>query len=43
MNLIESGDVSWNDPNASKLLKDAVWGQLPKASGQLRIKKSNKS
>ncbi|MFT2789509.1 replication endonuclease [Serratia sp. T13T92] len=43
MNLIESGDVSWDDPDVSKVLKDAVRGQSPKAGRQQRIKNRNKS
>ncbi|WP_447883987.1 replication endonuclease [Serratia fonticola] len=43
MNLIEIGDVSWNDPDVAKVLRDAIREQSPKASGQLRIKNCNKS
>lgn len=43
MNLIESGDVSWDDSDVARVLKNAVRGQSPKASGQQRIKNSNKS
>ncbi|CAI1941116.1 Bacteriophage replication gene A protein (GPA) [Serratia quinivorans] len=43
MNLIECGDVSWNDPDVVSVLRDAVKGQSPKASGELRAKSLNKS
>ncbi|MNG96354.1 hypothetical protein D3C73_340770 [compost metagenome] len=43
MKLIEGGDVSWNDPDVTKVLKDAVREQSQKASGQQRIKNRNKS
>jgi len=43
MNLIESGDVSWNDPDVAKVLRDAVRAQSPKANRQQRIKNCNKS
>lgn len=43
MNLIESGDVSWDDPDVAKVLRDVIREQSPKASGQLRIKNRNKS
>lgn len=43
MNLIESGDVSWDDPDVARVLRDAVRSQSPKACGQLRIKNRNKS
>lgn len=42
MNLIESGD-SWNDPDVARVLKDAVRGQSPEASGKQLIKNRNKS
>ncbi|MEL5681247.1 replication endonuclease [Serratia nevei] len=42
MNLIESGEVSWNDSDVAKVLKDVVGGQSPKASGPQRIKNCNK-
>ncbi len=34
MNLIESGDVSWNDADVAKTLRDAIRGQLPKDNHQ---------
>ncbi|MNI42060.1 Bacteriophage replication protein GPA [compost metagenome] len=34
MNLIESGDVSWNDADVAKTLRDAIRGQSPKANHQ---------
>ena len=43
MNLIESGDVSWNDPDVAKVIRDAVRGQSPKACGQQHIKNRNRS
>lgn len=43
MNLIEGGNVSWNDADVAKTLRDAIRGQSPKASGPQRIKSCNKS
>ncbi|CAI1948087.1 Uncharacterised protein [Serratia fonticola] len=43
MKLIESGDVSRDDSDVARVIKDAVRGQSPKASGQQRIKIRNKS
>jgi hypothetical protein len=43
MNLIESGDVSWDDPDVAKVIKDAVREQSPKSSGQQLIKNRNNS
>lgn len=43
MKLLESGDVSWNDPDVAKVLWDVIREQSPKASGQLRIKNRNNS
>ncbi|NTY88729.1 hypothetical protein FCH33_18305 [Serratia fonticola] len=43
MNLIESGDVSWDDPDVAKVLRDAVREQSPKVNRQQRIKNRNKS
>lgn len=43
MNLIESGDVSWDDPDVAKVLRDAVRGQSPKDKGPQRTKNHNKS
>lgn len=34
MNLIESGDVSWNDADVAKTLRDAIRGQSPKDNHQ---------
>lgn len=34
MNLIESGDVSWNDADVAKTLRDAIRGRSPKGNHQ---------
>lgn len=40
MDLIESGDVSWDDADVIKVLKDAMREQSPKVSGQKNRNKS---
>lgn len=45
MNLIESGDVGWDDPDVVKVLKDTVREQSPKYNHQkiaLNLKESQK-
>ncbi|HGH4789213.1 replication endonuclease [Serratia marcescens] len=43
MNLIESGDVSWNDADVAKMLRDAVKGQTLNANPQGLTQKRKKS
>lgn len=43
MNLIESGDVSWNDPDVAKMLREVIRGQSLKGSQQDRLKSLNES
>ncbi|PII53335.1 replication protein [Serratia sp. OLHL2] len=43
MNLIESGDVSWNDTDVAKTLRGAIRGQSPKANHQDIVRNRRKS
>ena len=43
MNLIESGDVSWNDADVAKTLRDAIRGQSPKDNHQEIARNRKKS
>ncbi|MBU5415439.1 replication protein, partial [Serratia ureilytica] len=43
MNLIEGGDVSWNDADVAKTLRDAMRGQSPKANHQKSARNRKKS
>ncbi|CAI0872370.1 hypothetical protein [Serratia grimesii] len=43
MNLIEGGDVSWNDADVAKTLRDAIRGQSPKANHQEIARNRKKS
>lgn len=43
MNLIESGDVSWNDADVAKTLRDALREQSPEANHQEIARNRKKS
>ncbi|MNP58630.1 hypothetical protein D3C76_1535610 [compost metagenome] len=43
INLIESGDVSWNDTDVAKTLRDAIRGQSPKDNHQEIARNRKKS
>jgi hypothetical protein len=43
MNLIESGDVSWNDADVAKTLRDAIRGKSPEDDHQEIARNRNKS
>ncbi|HHP7834906.1 TPA: hypothetical protein ACSHSI_001890 [Serratia marcescens] len=43
MDLIEDGDVSWNDDDVAKTLRDAIRGQSPKANYQEIARNRKKS
>ncbi|CVC02596.1 Bacteriophage replication gene A protein (GPA) [Serratia marcescens] len=43
MNLIESGDVSWNDADVAKTLRDVIRGQSPRANHQEIARNRKKS
>ncbi|MHA7846751.1 hypothetical protein [Serratia sp. D1N4] len=43
MRLIESGKVSWDDPDVAKTLREVIRGQSSKGNNQERPKNHNKS